>query len=379
MKKHRALKITGIILAVLLLAAAILAASHPRTVVILWDNLTAPTTRMDDGEFSGASYENVQYADVSESEYLHLFVPDAEEPMPLLILVHGGGFVSNDCESRQAQFMYRYFREQGYACATINYRLADEAAAPAALEDVKAAIRFLRANADTYGYDPDRFAIWGESAGGWLAVMAAVTNDEEYNGLPFIGEEDVKEPVSASVSVLLDYYGIIDFVFDKSDYAAQGFPVWMHTLFTNGIGSFDGYDSAPEYWLRKNYDDFTDQDIDESSARYYIAENWEEIKDLQVLICHGTVDISVSPRQSQRLYEAFVTGDYTRDGAFTLDPDTAAGAAAEKDPGDFLSIESEDGRVSLWFLDGLKHADDRCYSDENLAEVKAYLDSVFES
>ncbi len=377
MQKHRALKITGIILAVVILVAAVLAAFHPRTTVILWDNLTAPTTTMDESEFSGASYENVQYSAVSESDYLHLYVPDAEEPMPLLILVHGGGFVSNDCESRQAQFMYRYFREQGYACATINYRLADEAAYPAALEDVKAAIRFLRAHADTYGYDPDRFAVWGESAGGWLAAMAAVTNDEEYNSLSFIGEEDLAEPVSASVSVLLDFYGVIDFVFDNSDYTDQGFPAWMHTLFTSGIGGFEGYDSAPEYWMRKNYEDFTKEDIDESSARYYIEKNWDEVQNLKVLICHGTVDISVSPRQSQRLYEAFVTGTYEADGDFTLDPDTEAGAAAAEDPGDFRSIETEDGRVSLQFLDGLKHADDRCYSDENLADVRAFLDAAW--
>ena len=57
----------------------------------------------------------------------------------------------------------------------MNRQSGMEAPYPAAIEDVKAAIRFLRANADTYGYDADRFAIWGESAGAYLATMAAVT------------------------------------------------------------------------------------------------------------------------------------------------------------------------------------------------------------
>ncbi len=378
MKKHRIIKTIGVVLAAVILVLVVLAAFNWRTTVILWDNLTAPKVQMDESEYTkGISYEKLQYSDVSESDYMNLYVPDAEEPMPLLILAHGGGFAENDCESRQAQLMYRYFRDHRYACASINYRLADEAPYPAALEDVKAAVRFLRANADTYGYDPDKFVIWGESAGGWLAAMTAVTNDDEYNSVPFIGEEDLAEPVSASVSALIDYYGLIDFVYDKPDYVVQGFPVWIHIALTYGLSGYGGYESAPEYWMRKDYDDFTEQDMDDTSPRYYIEENWDKVQDLKVLICHGTADISVSPRQSQRLYEAFVTGEYTRDGSFTLDPDTAAGAAAEKDPGDFLSVESEDGRVALWCWDGLIHADDRCYSDENLEEVKAFLDAAW--
>ncbi|MCD8161262.1 MAG: alpha/beta hydrolase [Clostridiales bacterium] len=181
---------------------------------------------MDTSEWTGgASYEYVPYSDVSGSDYLHLYVPDAEEPMPLIIMVHGGGFVCNDCESRQAQFMYRYFRQHGYACATVNYRLAQEDGFPAALEDVKAAVRYLRANAETYGYDPDRFIIWGESAGGYLATMAAVTNDDEFTGVSFIGEDELAEPVSAQVSCLIDFYGIIDFPFADSDFRSQGSPI----------------------------------------------------------------------------------------------------------------------------------------------------------
>ncbi len=96
----------------------------------------------------GNSYEKLQYSEVSENDYLDLYVPDSDEPMPMIVMVHGGGFVFNVSQSRQAQLMYRYFRDHGYACASINYRLAQEAAFPAGVEDVKSAIRFLRANAE---------------------------------------------------------------------------------------------------------------------------------------------------------------------------------------------------------------------------------------
>ena len=152
-------------------------------------NATAFNLKIEAPEFEGKTYEHVAYSEESQSDYLDLYVPWSEEPMPLLICVHGGGFVANDCQSRQAVLMYQYFRSKGYAVATVNYRLAQEATFPLPLSDVKAAVRFLRANASQYGYDPERFAIWGESAGGYLAVMAAVTGEEEYCMVPFIGED----------------------------------------------------------------------------------------------------------------------------------------------------------------------------------------------
>ena len=137
--------------------------------------------------------------------------------MPMIVMVHGGGFVFNDSQSRQAQLMYRYFRDHGYACASINYRLAQEAAFPAGVEDVKSAIRFLRANAEKYGYDPERFAIWGESAGGYLSVICGASNDEEFNSVPFIGEDE-NNPVSSEVQVILNYYGCMEFGTQAADY-----------------------------------------------------------------------------------------------------------------------------------------------------------------
>ena len=140
-------------------------------------NLTAKKLSLDAStDWSGGeSYLKVPYASDSESQYLDLYVPSNVENPELYVIVHGGGFITGDSQTRQAQFMYRYFRDHGYACATVNYRLAQEAPFPAGLEDVKAAVRFLRSHAEEYGYSTDHVSIFGESAGGYLASMTAAS------------------------------------------------------------------------------------------------------------------------------------------------------------------------------------------------------------
>ena len=63
---------------------------------------------------------------MSPSDYVNTYVFDSEEAPPLYMVIHGGGFVFNDAEARQAQWMYQYFRNHGFACASVNYRLADK-------------------------------------------------------------------------------------------------------------------------------------------------------------------------------------------------------------------------------------------------------------
>ncbi len=353
------------LLAICLLLLLLLAAFcllHPDTTKMVWQNLTAPTLEMDTSDWTGGvSYEGLPYSDVSDSDYLNLYVPDDEEPMPLIILVHGGGFVSNDCESRQAQFMYRYFRQQGYACASVNYRLAQEAGYPAALEDVKAAIRFLRANAATYGYDPDSFVIWGESAGGYLATMAAVTNDEEFSGVSFIGEDELDEPVSARVSGLIDFYGCIDFHLAASDFQALGIPSVVFDIANYWEASYlsgTGFDEVHDYWLGTEVEVCSEDELARYSARYYIEENWETVQNLNVLIWHGTADITVAETQSERLYQAFLSGTYQADGSWS------EGEARSN--------------VTLQTFEGYMHADDRFYTDESLANIVQYLEALFD-
>ena len=185
-----------ILLLVLLIAAALIGANH-RAISLIRNNLTTGQISLPDTASwsSGKAYLQVPYSDVSETDYLNLYVPDAETPPPLLVLIHGGGFIFGDPETGQIQYMYDYFRDHGYACATVNYRLAQEAPFPGAVDDCKAAIRFLRANADFYGYNADSITVFGESAGGYLALMCAVTTDEDFHGVPYIGQEEGPPPV----------------------------------------------------------------------------------------------------------------------------------------------------------------------------------------
>ncbi len=95
------------------------------------------------------------YAQVNEkSLLLDLYLPEkAQRPLPLIIWVHGGAWLSGDKANCQARRMI----ERGYAVASINYRLSSEAIFPAQIEDCKATVRWLRADAKQYDLDPDHF------------------------------------------------------------------------------------------------------------------------------------------------------------------------------------------------------------------------------
>jgi len=95
-------------------------------------------------------------------------------PFPALVLVHGGGWVGGDKESLRS-FM-NYFSQQGMVCVSIEYRLAPKDTFPAQIEDVKCAVRWLRANADKYHVDPKRIGALGGSAGAHLVALLGTTN-----------------------------------------------------------------------------------------------------------------------------------------------------------------------------------------------------------
>ncbi|MCF0133045.1 MAG: alpha/beta hydrolase [Blautia sp.] len=336
----------GLIL--LVIALAVIGVVNRETVRVIWCNATSPKAKLDETKDwdGGRSYEKLPYSDVSENTYLNLYVPDTEEPAPLFVLVHGGGFVFNDCESRQAQFMYRYFRDHGYACASVNYRLAQEAPFPGAVDDMKAAIRFLKANAEQYGYNADKVAIWGESAGGYLCVMAGLTTDEDFHGVSFIGEDALSEPVTADVDVVVNFYGATQMEKSESDYDELGIPKvvrWAAGLWLQKALKGTGFDDVKSYWLRKDMKEMTEEEWNAYDPYYYMNKNMTAETNLLVLSLHGDADLDVPYLQTIRLTE---------------------------DLGNIIGSE----KVEKTLFTGFKHADDRFYSDENLAKIKEYLD-----
>lgn len=122
-----------------------------------------------------ASVTSVKGIAYSGKLQLDLYLPAQRSGMPGIVLVHGGGWRSGTRENLAP--MAIRMAQRGYASATISYRLSGEAKYPAALEDVKAAVRWMREQGPVYGIDPDRIAVAGGSAGGQLASLAGVTSD----------------------------------------------------------------------------------------------------------------------------------------------------------------------------------------------------------
>ncbi|MXV74770.1 alpha/beta hydrolase [Candidatus Poribacteria bacterium] len=144
----------------------------------------------------------VYVKDGHERQKLDLYVPDTGENLPLIIWIHGGAWRGGN----KTHYVPKAYLNAGYAGASINYRLSQHAVFPAQIEDVKAAVRWLRANAETYRLDPNRFAAWGSSAGGHLVAMLGTAGDiEEFEVGGNLG-------VSSQVQAVVDYYGPTDFL-----------------------------------------------------------------------------------------------------------------------------------------------------------------------
>jgi len=141
---------------------------------------------------------------------------------PAILCIHGGGFRAGKREGWDARC--KLLAERGYAAATVTYRLAPKSQFPAAVEDCKAAVRWLRANAEKYSIDPERIGVMGDSAGGHLAQFLGVTGGVA----PFEGDGG-NASFSSRVSCVVNYYGPSDFTksYGKSVDAAEVLPLWL--------------------------------------------------------------------------------------------------------------------------------------------------------
>lgn len=133
---------------------------------------------------------------------LDLYLPKTNDKVPLIIFIHGGAFRGGDKSSENPT----RFLADGYAVASLNYRLSPVAIFPAQIEDCKAAVRWLRSNAATYKLDADRFGAWGTSAGGHLVAMLGTTGDTRI----FDVGENLE--VSSRVQAVADWFGPTDFL-----------------------------------------------------------------------------------------------------------------------------------------------------------------------
>ena len=133
-------------------------------------------------------------------------------PKPAIVIIHGGGWIEGDkssfsTEQNPPPGNIFDFARQGFVAVTINYRLAKDAPFPAALHDCKCAVRWLRAHAENYQIDPRRIGVWGNSAGGHLALLMAMTNHQP----EFEGDGPWKE-FSSEIHAAVSDSGPIDLV-----------------------------------------------------------------------------------------------------------------------------------------------------------------------
>jgi len=210
-----------------------------------------------------------------KSRSLDIYVPEkAEGKLPLIVWIHGGAWKGGDKGNCPAM----RFLSKGYVVASINYRLSQEAVFPAQIEDCKAAIRWLRANADKYHIDPNCIGVWGSSAGGHLVALLGTSGD--------VKELEGKEgnlDRSSRVQAVCDFFGPTDFT------KMSAFPTKMEHDAAN----------SPESQLIGG----PIQENKDKAARAdpitYVTKD-----DPPFLIMHGDKDPLVPHNQSELLHEA---------------------------------------------------------------------------
>lgn len=147
--------------------------------------------------------KDIVYANTDQRDLLlDLYLPEKIDSPYLVVWVHGGAWHSGSKDNPPSSFL-----KLDYALASIDYRLSVEKTFPAMIHDIKAAIRFLRANATKYGYQKQKIVIAGASAGGHLAALVGTTNNHK----DLEGALGNHLSISSSVQLILDFYGPTNF------------------------------------------------------------------------------------------------------------------------------------------------------------------------
>ncbi|MEZ6063592.1 MAG: alpha/beta hydrolase [Planctomycetaceae bacterium] len=209
----------------------------------------------------------IEYGTVGDASLqLDLYAPKGlKDDVPVLVFIHGGGWKGG---SREDYHYYGVrFAEKGYVVATISYRLSGIAPFPAAVQDAKCAVRWVRKHAAEYHIDPNRIAAAGGSAGGHLVMMVGYSSD-----VPDFDRSGGNFDVSSRVQAVVNFYGPVDLT---TPYARS------HELVTSFIG--------------RSYDDATEAYRSASPLTHITSD------DPPTLTFHGTLDDLVPVEQADTL------------------------------------------------------------------------------
>lgn len=259
----------GVYLAPLAVVALVRAALAAESVPVAAEPTSAPKV-----------FEAVPYRTVDDRELkLDVAIPAGDGPFPAIVMLHGGGWITGDRSRFRDEIEEAAWR--GFVGVTVSYRLCrtgEETPSvdgfPAPIHDVKAAVRYLRSNADRFRIDPERIGIAGESAGGHIALLVGLTRPED--GLE--GDVAVGDPPSTVRSVV-NVFGPTDLGALARDNPTTK-PVLVMLL-----------GAAPE---------IAPERYNEASPTSYVSDDAPP-----VLTIHGTADGLVPVSQARRLDEAF--------------------------------------------------------------------------
>lgn len=160
-------------------------------------------------EFRDIVYKNTGTRDL----YVDVYRPaevSQNESLPAVLMVHGGGWISGD--RSLLYFMATYLATNNFVTVSVEYRLSPEAQYPAAVYDIKTAIKWMKDHAEDWGIDKDRVAILGTSAGGQLAALAGATADN----LKFEDPSDSSK-TSTKIQAIVDVDGVLAFIHPVSE------------------------------------------------------------------------------------------------------------------------------------------------------------------
>jgi len=220
-----------------------------------------------------------------ERQKLDLYLPSSGlRPLPLIVAVHGGAWSRNDkADHANTAWLVPILVKAGYAVASLNYRFSQHATFPAQIHDVKAAVRWLRSNASTYGLDPTRFGAWGPSSGGHLVnLLGTSAGVNAMDGT--LGPTDQ----STRVQAVVDWYGATDFL----------------QMDAHRLPNSDTHDSpdSPESRLLGGPLEKMHEAATAANPITYITRD-----DPPFFIFHGDNDHTVPPHQSTLLRDALAT------------------------------------------------------------------------
>jgi acetyl esterase/lipase len=264
--------------------------------------------------------KDVAYAAASAAQKLDIYLPAGNGPFPVIINIHGGGFMVGD---KANPALGDELLAAGYAVVSVNYRLAAEAKYPAQIQDIKAAVRFLRANAAKYKLDVARFAAFGQSAGGNLAATLGTSCGVAALEGAELGNADQ----SSCVQAVVDWFGPTDFLQMDKQFTGTACPV-----------NHDAANSPESQVIGAAIQTVPDKAKAANPITYVSA------KAPAFLIQHGTADCNVPPQQGKLLADALTPLIGADKVTYTLLPGAGHGGAQFSDAANLKVVTDFLGR-----------------------------------